>query len=108
MAKNILLGILMLSALLMGTLLVAAFVMQPAQNNTHPLKVIDEEDAFEDDEVGEVEDAYEEPITGSALDQVSAVALAYIGEGQVTDSEVGDEDDVHLDQDFKVISTEYD
>ena len=64
----------------------------------------------------------EEAITGNALEKASAVALAQIGEGKVTDTEVGDEEsyyeieitldngdqvDVHLDENFKVISTEY-
>lgn len=63
------------------------------------------------------------PITGSALERASAAALAHIGEGRVTDSEIGDEDgyyeieirlnngreaDVHLDENFKVLSVEYD
>lgn len=62
------------------------------------------------------------PITGSALDEASRVALNYIGEGRVTDSEIGDEEgyyeieitldngkevDVHLDKNFNVLSTEY-
>jgi hypothetical protein len=53
-----------------------------------------------DDEAGEVEDNEAEdenegpdvPITGSALDQASAAALDYIGEGRVTGTEVGDEE----------------
>ena len=64
----------------------------------------------------------DEPITGSALERASQVALDYIGQGRVTDSEIGDEDgyyeieitldngrevDVHLDENFKVLSTEY-
>ena len=63
------------------------------------------------------------PITGSALERASAAALAFIGEGRVTDSEIGDEEgyyeievrmnngqevDVHLDENFKVLSVEYD
>ena len=62
-------------------------------------------------------------ITGTALDKASAAALDYIGEGKVTDTEVGDEEgyyeieitldngnevDVHLDKDFKVLSKETD
>jgi uncharacterized membrane protein YkoI len=73
----------------------------------------------EDDE----NEAPDVPITGSALEQASAAALAHIGEGRVTDSEIGDEEgyyeieirlnngreaDVHLDEKFKVLSTEYD
>ena len=60
----------------------------------------------------------EPPITGDALDKASAAALEYLGGGQVTETEVGDEDgyyevevtlddgrqvDVHLDESFKVI-----
>lgn len=60
-------------------------------------------------------------ITGDALQQASDAALAHLGEGEVTDTEVGDEEghyevevtlddgsevDVHLDEDFTVISEE--
>ena len=70
----------------------------------------------EDDEESEV------AITGSALEKAAAAALAFIGEGSVTDSEIGDEEgyyeieitldngnevDVHLNENFNVISTEY-
>jgi len=80
-----------------------------------PREIVSE---VEKDEPEEVDVA----ITGSALDRASAVALDYIGEGIVTDSEVGDEEgyyeieitfsdgnevDVHLDENFKVLSTEY-
>ena len=73
------------------------------------------EDEEQDDEV-------DVPVTGSALERASAAALAYIGEGRVTDSEIGDEEgyyeieitldngnevDVHLDENFNVLSTEY-
>ena len=59
-----------------------------------------------------------EPITGEALDQASAAALAHTGGGTVTETEVGDEDsyyevevtldngdqvDVQLDRDFNVV-----
>ena len=61
----------------------------------------------------------EKPISGGALDKASAAALAHTGGGQVTDTEVGDEEsyyevevtradgsqvDVQLDRDFKVLS----
>ena len=75
--------------------------------------------AEEEDETGiEEEDI---AITGNALEQASAAALNYIGEGKVTDSEVGDEEgyyeieitldndqeiDVHLDQNFNVLGHE--
>jgi hypothetical protein len=60
----------------------------------------------------------EKAISGNALDQASAAALAHTGGGKVTDTEVGDEEgyyevevtradgsqvDVHLNQDFKVL-----
>jgi uncharacterized membrane protein YkoI len=62
------------------------------------------------------------PITGSALERASAAALQETGGGRVTETEAGDEDgayevevtldgrqvDVHLDEDFKVRSTEGD
>jgi uncharacterized membrane protein YkoI len=65
----------------------------------------------------------DKPITGKPLEIASQVALDYIGEGRVTDTEIGDEEgyyeieitldggrevDVHLDEDFNVLSTEYD
>lgn len=61
------------------------------------------------------------PITGEELEKASAAALEYLGEGTVTDSEVGDEEgyyeievtldsgqevDVHLDENFTVLGTE--
>jgi hypothetical protein len=70
----------------------------------------------EPDDAGEGPDV---PIKGDALDQASAVALDYVGEGRVTDTEVGDEEgyyeieitrddgsqiDVHLDENFNVLS----
>ncbi|KUL21146.1 PepSY domain-containing protein [Streptomyces regalis] len=68
-------------------------------------------------------DDSEKPITGSALERASAAALEHTGGGKVTDTEVGDEDgyyevevtlgngrqtDIHLDKDFKVISSSAD
>jgi hypothetical protein len=60
----------------------------------------------------------EKPITGSALDRAGAAALDHTGGGQVSDTEVGDEEgyyevevtrsdgsqvDVHLDRGFTVL-----
>jgi uncharacterized membrane protein YkoI len=68
------------------------------------------------------DDAAERPITGSALAKASAAALADTP-GRVTGTEAGDEEgayevevtrpdgsqvDVHLDQDFRVLTTEGD
>jgi len=73
------------------------------------------ENDFEDEET-------EMSIIGNSLEKASAAALAYIGEGRVTDSEIADEEgyyeieitldnsneiDVHLDENFNVLSTEY-
>ena len=64
------------------------------------------------------DDANQQPITGDALTKASAAALAYTGEGRVTETEVGDEDsyyevevtlndghqiDVQLDEQFNVV-----
>ena len=64
-------------------------------------------------------DDNEQPITGPALEQASAVALDHLGQGTVTDTEVGDEEsyyevevrlddgrevDVQLDEQFNVVS----
>ena len=68
-------------------------------------------------------DDSEAAITGRALEQASAAALAHTGQGRVSDTEVGDEDsyyeievtlddgsqvDVQLDKQFKVVDTKAD
>ena len=68
-------------------------------------------------------DATDKPITGSALEQARAAALAHTGEGKVTATEVGDEEsyyevevtldngsqvDVQLDKSFDVVGSEND
>ena len=65
----------------------------------------------------------DQPLTGSALDQATAAALAHTGGGTVVESEVGDDGaaygveirlgdgsqvDVKLDERFRVIATETD
>lgn len=72
-----------------------------------------------DDDTGDSE----APITGSALEQAEAAALDHLGEGTVTDTEVGDEEsyyevevtlddgsetDVQLDRGFDVVGSESD
>jgi len=67
------------------------------------------------------DDASDTAITGDALDQASAAALQFTGEGRVTGTEVGDEEsyyevevtlddgsqvDVQLDESFSVVSSE--
>ncbi|MFP5297727.1 MAG: hypothetical protein ACLGHL_01910 [Actinomycetota bacterium] len=73
------------------------------------------------DEGGRDDDATERPITGAALTEASEAALDFTGGGEVTDTEVGDEEsyyevevtmpdgtqiDVQLDEDFKVVGSE--
>ncbi len=68
-------------------------------------------------------DDAEPPITGPALEQATDAAISHLGEGTVTDTEVGDEEsyyevevtlddgrqiDVQLDEDFNVVGTEDD
>ena len=66
-------------------------------------------------------DDNEAPISGNALDQASAAALAHTGGGEVTETEIGDEEsyyevevtradgsqvDVQLNRDFEVVGGE--
>jgi hypothetical protein len=66
------------------------------------------------------DDGTDKPITGSALDRASSVALGHTGGGKVTGTEVNDEEgayevevtradgsqvDVHLDKSFHVIGS---
>ena len=72
---------------------------------------------------GSDDDATDTPITGSALEQAKAAALAHTGQGKVTETEVGDEEsyyevdvtldngsqvDVQLDKSFNVVGSESD
>ena len=65
------------------------------------------------------DDSSQQPITGEALTRASAAALAYTGGGEVTETEVGDEEgyyevevtlgsgkqvDVQLNENFEVVS----
>lgn len=66
-------------------------------------------------------DESEAPITGESLDRAKSAALQHTGEGQVTETEVGDEEsyyevevtldngeetDVQLNRDFSVVGSE--
>jgi len=77
----------------------------------------------EDEAPGRDDEATEKPITGSSLERASQAALAHVGGGEVTDTEVGDEEgfyevevtradgsqvDVHLNRGFDVLGTEGD
>ncbi|MEK6878716.1 MAG: hypothetical protein AABY22_03865 [Nanoarchaeota archaeon] len=127
-ADKILVGILIAVLILINIVFIAAFNSYSEQQEDvqkGSVSIIESND-YEDDDIGENEDNDENekdvPITGSALEQASASALAYIGEGKVTDTKIGDEEgyyeieitldngrevDVHLDENFNVLSVEY-
>ncbi|MBA2446105.1 MAG: PepSY domain-containing protein [Nocardioidaceae bacterium] len=69
------------------------------------------------------DDGAEAPITGESLEKATAAALDFTGEGEVTETEVGDEEsyyevevtlpsgeetDVQLDKGFNIVSSESD
>jgi uncharacterized membrane protein YkoI len=77
----------------------------------------------QEDESPGRDDAAEQPITGSSLEKASEAALDHAGGGEVTGTEVGDEEgyyeveitradgsqvDVHLDRGFDVLGAEGD
>lgn len=123
---KILLGVLVLLLVGMGGVMITALDNKDVSLSNRQIILEDithrnvnyESDDFEELEENEVD----VPIIGDPLEMASQAALAYIGEGEVTDSEVGDEEgyyeieitfgngnevDVHLDENFKVLSTEY-
>lgn len=78
--------------------------------------------SYEEDDDSDLDEEKDIPITGTPLERASVIALAHIGEGRVTDSEIGDEEgyyeieitlengnevDVHLDENFNILSTEW-
>ena len=106
MGGKLLLGILISVFILSSTFLVIALTNQ---------------DAVSEGNVNLATQENSVPITGNALETASAVALEYLGEGKVTDTEIGDEEgyyeieitldngkevDVHLDENFNVLSVE--
>lgn len=106
--------------ILVGLLLGAMVAGAMAFNGTAVLAQSSDEEA----ETHDADDANEGPdipITGAALERASAAALDYIGEGRMTETEVGDEEgyyeveitkdngrqvDVHLDENFNVLGHE--
>ena len=69
------------------------------------------------------DDATDQPITGLAYEQATSAALAHLGEGTVSDTEIDDEEskyevevtlgdgsqvDVQIDEAFNVVGTEAD
>lgn len=90
---------------------------------TDETSVAETEDEGEAAELAEDTSEQELPITGTDLDQASAVALQFTGGGRVTETEIGDEEslyeveitlddgrqiDVQLDEQFNVVGSEAD
>ncbi|MEK6858529.1 MAG: hypothetical protein AABX53_01295 [Nanoarchaeota archaeon] len=119
---KLLLGILLVFFIGMSAAFITAFDMQSTQDTGTPGQLVlgerSSSQVLDDDEDASEVDV---PLTGSVLERASAAALAYIGEGRVTDSEIGDEEgyyeieitledgtevDVHLDENFNVLSIE--
>lgn len=115
----------MILLIMIGLLLGAAFAGAMAFNGSSVSAQVAGGEGAED-EINDADDGAEGPdipITGAALEQASAAALEYIGEGRVTETEVGDEEgyyeveitrdsgrqvDVHLDEAFNVLGHEDD
>ena len=115
----------MITAVLAVLLLGAAFVGAMTFRATPVLAQSTDGDAgaVETNDADDANEGPDVPITGTALEQASAAALDYIGEGRVTETEVGDEEgyyeveitkdngrevDVHLDESFNVLGHEND
>ncbi|MCA9927121.1 MAG: PepSY domain-containing protein [Anaerolineales bacterium] len=106
--------------ILIGLLLGAGFAGMQAFNGSPALAQSVDGDAgeIEDNGADDAAEGPDVPITGTALEQASAAALEYMGEGRVTETEVGDEEgyyeveitlengrqvDVHLDEAFNIL-----
>ncbi|MEK6933308.1 MAG: hypothetical protein AABW75_00340 [Nanoarchaeota archaeon] len=125
MKGKLLILILVVSVLIVSTFLVAALTYQNNSKNLpqqKSLKIVELNNDVELEDDLKQDKEKDIPIPQNALDRASAFALQYIGEGKVTDTEIDDEEgyyeieitldngselDVHLDENFKVISTEY-
>ena len=125
MKEKIVGGVIIIAVLLISIFFVTAFsnaktIDKSSQKQASILTVSNDE--TEDSPETETDNEHEQEIKGTELDRASEVALAYIGEGKVTDSEIGDEEgyyeieitlkngkqvDVHLDKNFKVINVKY-
>ncbi|MDQ3676039.1 MAG: hypothetical protein M3401_04420 [Actinomycetota bacterium] len=120
--KGIFISLAAVAALAVGGAAIAGAAGNDQQPAAEPV-VTSQVAASQDDEApARDDDATEKPITGSALDKAAHAALAHVGGGDVTDTEVGDEEgyyevevttntgqvDVHLDKQFNVVSTERD
>jgi uncharacterized membrane protein YkoI len=114
-------ALVLLVSLLLGAVFAVAVTF-----NALPVSAQTASDDGAENETNDADDGAEGPdipITGDALEQASAAALEYIGEGRVTETEVGDEEgyyeveitrgsgrqvDVHLDEAFNVLGHEDD
>lgn len=120
-------AIMVISSLLVISLMIMASVAVTAYNSSPESRDYVESDALKlvptiQNSVEDEDESEDVPITGSALERAKAAALNAVGQGRVTDTEIGDEEgyyeieitldngnevDVHLDDNFNVISKEY-
>ena len=126
----VLLGVLVILLVGMSGVLITAVSNENVKDNIVPNRQIVVNDINPNEknfkeinlEKDQEDNGFETAVAGSALEKASAAALAHVGEGRVTDSEIGYEEgyyeieitldnggelDVHLDENFNVQSTEY-
>ena len=115
-------SLLVISTILLGSFIVTAGASSFSNKNLadgyEPLKFL----SSNNQENEKDEEKLDIPITGTALEKASAIALAYIGNGRVTDTEIEDEEgyyeieitldngqevDVHLNRNFEILSKEF-
>ncbi|MGI8462110.1 MAG: PepSY domain-containing protein [Solirubrobacterales bacterium] len=120
--KGVLIAIAAVAALGVGGAAIAGAAGSESTPSEQPTQELTASPA-EDESGPEDSQESEAPINGSTLDQASAAALDHTGGGQVSETEVGDEEsyyevevslddgsqvDVQLDRDFNVVGQESD
>lgn len=122
--KGVLAAMLAVAGLGVGGAAVAGAVGGGGQSKSEqPTAELDatENESAESESAEDGAEGPDEAITGAALDKASAAALEHVGEGEVSDTEVGDEEslyevevtrddgsqiDVQLDAGFNVVGDE--
>ena len=118
--KGILVALAAVAALAVGGAAIASAAGN-GDSSPQPSEPVAQSSTGEDEGANETEGP-DQAIGGSALDRASAAALDHTGGGEVTDTEIGDEEsyyevevtgdggqvDVQLDRDFNVVSSESD
>jgi uncharacterized membrane protein YkoI len=117
--RNVVLAVLALGAIALG----AGAIAQAGNEGPTAAPVAAPPESPAEDKGEDAAEGPDKAIKGSALDKASAAALAYMGGGKVTGTEVGDEEsyyevevtnddgsqtDVQLDKSFDVVGSETD